>query len=72
MKQFQFPLDLSAAACEGYYRGQVSQVVARCADGASVQFPALLIRPYVAANGVHGMFTLTCDDGGKNSELKKI
>ena len=71
MKQFHFRLDLSAAACEGYYRGQVSQVFARCADGASIQFPALLIRPHLTANGVHGMFTLTCDDGGKNSELTK-
>jgi hypothetical protein len=72
MRRFQFRLDLSVAACEQYYRGQVNQVVARSTDGTSIQFPALLIKPFVSGNGVHGLFTLTCDDDGKNSNLQRV
>jgi hypothetical protein len=72
MRRFQFRLDLTAAACEQYYRGQVSQVLARSIDGTSIQFPALLIKPFVSVNGVHGLFTLTCDDDGKNSNLQRV
>jgi hypothetical protein len=72
MRRFQFRLDLTAAACEQYYRGQVSQVLARSIDGTSIQFPALLIKPFVSVNGVHGLFTLTCDDDGKNSKLQRV
>jgi hypothetical protein len=72
MRRFQFRLDLTAAACEQYYRGQVNQVVARSTDGTSIQFPALLLKPFVSTNGVHGLFTLTCDDDGKNSNLQRL
>jgi hypothetical protein len=72
MRRFQFRLDLSVAACEKYYRGQVNQVMARSTDGTSIQFPALLIKPFVSGNGVHGLFTLTCDDDGKNSNLQRV
>jgi hypothetical protein len=72
MRRFQFRHDLTAAACEQYYRGQVSQVVARSTDGTAIQFPALLLKPFVSLNGVHGLFTLTCDDDGKNSNLQRL
>jgi hypothetical protein len=72
MRRFQFRLDLSAAACEQYYRGQVNQVVARSTDGTAIQFPALLLKPFISGTGVHGLFTLTCDDNGKNSNLQRV
>lgn len=72
MRRFQFRLDLTAAACEQYYRGQVNQVVARSTDGIAIQFPALLLKPFITGNGVHGLFTLTCDDSGKNSNLQRV
>jgi hypothetical protein len=72
MRRFQFRLDLTAAACERYYRGQAHQVVARSTDGTSVQFPALLLKPFITDTGVHGMFTLTCDDSGKNSSIERV
>ena len=71
MKQFQFALHLDALECERYYRGQASQVVARCTDGKTIQFPATLIRPFLTGNGVRGPFVLTCDDDGKNSRLAR-
>jgi hypothetical protein len=72
MRRFQFRLDLTAAACEQYYRGQVNQVVARSTDGTAIQFPALLLKPFISGTGVHGLFTLTCDDNGKNSNLQRV
>ena len=72
MRTFQFRLDISASVCERYYRGQAQHVVARCTDGTSVQFPALLMKRFIASNGVHGLFVLTCDDEGKHASLERV
>lgn len=71
MKRFEFNLDISAQRYLSYYRGTVRQVVVRCTDGASVQFPASFLTQFVSANGIHGDFVLTCDDNFKGSELRR-
>ena len=71
MKRFEFHLDISAQRYLSYYRGTVRQVVVQCADGASVQFPASFLTQFVAVNGIHGDFVLTCDDNFKGSELQR-
>jgi hypothetical protein len=71
MRRFEFHLDISAQRYLSYYRGTVRQVVVQCHDGTSVQFPASFLQPFVADNGIHGHFVLTCDDSGRDSKLQR-
>ena len=71
MKQFEFQIRLSAEDCLGYYRGTVHQVVVRCTSGATVQFPAALLKPFVTSTGVQGRFVLSCDEDNRNSVLER-
>jgi len=72
MSRFEFSLSLTPQEYLQYYRGSVSTVIARCANGATIQFPALLLKPFVTSGGVRGNFVLTCDDRGKGAELKRV
>lgn len=72
MKQFEFRLSLSADTCLDYYRGAARQVLARCLDGTTVQFPAALLQPFVTTGGVHGLFRLVCDEQHRNPELRRL
>jgi hypothetical protein len=72
MKRFEFQLDISAQRYLSYYRGTVRQVVVQCKDGVSVQFPAAFLTQFVAVNGIHGDFVLTCDDSFKGSALQRL
>ena len=71
MKRFEFQLRISAERYLDYYRGTVRQVVVRCPDGVSIQFPASLLQPFVTSEGVHGSFVLTCDDHNKGADLRR-
>jgi hypothetical protein len=71
MQRFEFSVHLSSDRYLDYYRGAVRQVLARCADGRTVQFPASLLQPFVTENGVHGDFVLTCDDTNKGARLQR-
>ena len=72
MNRFEFSINLSAQEYLQYYRGNVNKVVAQCADGTSIQFPALLLKPFVTSGGIRGNFVLTCDESGKGSEIKRV
>lgn len=72
MKRFEFQLDISADRYLSYYRGTVSQVIVQCFNGMSVQFPALMLTPFVSTRGIQGNFVLTCDDDFKGSRLKRL
>ncbi len=71
MRRFEFGLSISARDYLPYYRGEVRNVLARCLDGRTVQFPATLLMPFVTARGIHGNFVLTCDEDGKGSQLRQ-
>lgn len=71
MNRFDFNLNLSAQGYLQYYRGSVDKVVAKCADGSTVQFPARLLTPFVTSWGIRGAFVLTCDEDGKAARLAK-
>ncbi|HJV47821.1 MAG TPA: DUF2835 family protein [Geothrix sp.] len=71
MQRFEFHISLSSDRYLDYYRGAVQQVVARCADGGAVQFPASLLQPFVTASGIHGDFVLTCDDANRGARLQR-
>ena len=71
MKHFHFQLRISSAQYLDYYRGAVRQVIVRCANGPTVQFPASLLQRFVTKQGIHGDFVLTCDDNHKCVELHR-
>jgi hypothetical protein len=71
MLRFEFGLHISAQDYLPYYRGEVRNVLARCADGRTVQFPATLLTPFVSSGGIRGSFVLTCDEGGKGALLQR-
>lgn len=71
MKRFEFQLRISAESYLDYYRGSVRHVVVRCPDGATVQFPAALLQPFVTPAGIQGSFVLTCDDANKGAVLQR-
>lgn len=71
MKHFEFVLNISSQRYLQYYRGSVRQVVALSTAGATVQFPAALLTPFVSTAGISGRFVLTCNDHGKGAELKR-
>jgi hypothetical protein len=70
MKRYEFHLRISSEQYLGHYRRVVRDVIARCTDGQTVQFPAALLRRLVTTNGIHGDFILTGDDNGKCIELR--
>ena len=72
MNHFEFSINLSAQEYLQYYRGSVNKVIAQCADGTTIQFPALLLKPFVTSLGVRGNFVLSCDASGIGSELKRV
>ena len=71
MKRFEFVLSISSQQYLAYYRGSVRQVVAQSTTGATVQFPAALLTPFVTTAGISGRFVLTCEDNGKGAELRR-
>jgi hypothetical protein len=71
MKKYEFQLGISSERYLDYYRGTIRQVVVRCSDGLTLQFPASLLKPFVTAAGIHGTFVLTCGDDNKGANLQR-
>lgn len=71
MRRFEFVLSISSQQYLQYYRGSVRQVLAQSTTGATVQFPAALLTPFVTSAGISGRFVLTCEDSGKCAELRR-
>ncbi len=71
MHQYIFQLHISAEQYLDYYRGTVKTVVARASNGQTVQFPASLLQRFISPEGVHGRFTLTCDENHKCIALER-
>ena len=72
MKQFVFHLSISPKQYLAYYRGTIKHVVVPCSTGATIQFPAGLLTPFVTESGIQGRFRLTCDDNHKGSRLQRL
>jgi hypothetical protein len=72
MHRYEIHLSISTEQYLDYYRGVVRQVVARCANGQTVQFPASLLQRYVTPEGIHGRFVLTADEQGKHAALERL
>ena len=54
------------------YRGSAQTVQARSRDGRNVQFPAHILRPFVLADGVHGVFKITFDQHFKFHSIERL
>ncbi len=72
MNRYEFHLRISSEQYLDYYRGTVRHVVARCASGQTVQFPAALLQRFITPDGIHGDFVLACDEHHKNPTLKRL
>jgi len=72
MNRYAFQLHISSEACLDYYRGTILHVVAQCANGQTVQFPASLLQRFVTTEGIHGAFVLTCDENNKCVSLQRL
>ncbi|HJV48454.1 MAG TPA: DUF2835 family protein [Holophagaceae bacterium] len=71
-ERYEFHLSISPERYLEYYRGTVKQVVVRSTHGVTVQFPASLLVPFVLASGIQGRFELTCDEGHRGAELRRL
>jgi len=72
MQRYEFQLDLSPEKYLAYYRGTARQVVVRCFNGVTIQFPASLLTQFITSAGVRGSFALTCEDNHKAASLQRI
>ena len=71
MKIFKFSLHLSAQDMQSYYSGACKTVYVKGNNGRSIQFPAEILRPFVAHDGVHGWFQIEVDDNNKLIDIKR-
>lgn len=72
MPSAEFSLHLSASEVERYYQGKAQSVIVTATNGLNLQFPANLILPYVARDGVRGRFILSYDQNGKALSLTRM
>jgi len=68
----QINLEVSAQKFSRYYRGQAHSIVCTTLDGRTVQFPAAVLRPFLAHEGVHGIFEIEFSDKKKFINICKI
>lgn len=71
MHRYEFHLRITPEQYVNYYRGAARHVVARCATGQTIQFPASLLQRFVTAEGIRGRFVLTCDERHKVVDLQR-
>jgi hypothetical protein len=72
MQRYVFTLNISPEELLDYYRGTAPDVLARCASGVVIQFPASLLKAFVSSTGIHGNFLLTCEDNHKGAKLQRL
>ena len=72
MREYRFRLAISAEEYLAYYEGAAHQVVARLANGQTLQFPADNLRSFVTREGVHGEFVLRVDADNKLQAIERV
>ncbi len=72
MPSVQFSLHIQASEVERYYRGSARSILVKSSNGLKVRFPANLILPYIARDGVNGQFILRYDKNGKALSLQRL
>ncbi|VAW92243.1 hypothetical protein MNBD_GAMMA23-282 [hydrothermal vent metagenome] len=69
---FYIHLNITSAEFEHYYAQNINSVIATSHDGQRVQFPANILRPFITAAGVQGMFKLVMDENTKLKSINRI
>jgi hypothetical protein len=72
MQKYVFELAITSEKYLDYYRGLAHEVVARCVNGQTIQFPASLLTQFVTVAGIHGRFVLTCNDKHRGAVLQRL
>ncbi len=55
-----------------YYRGAARGVIAQARSGQRVRFPAQVLRPFVAHDGVCGAFLLQVDGANRLTGIERL
>jgi len=71
-QKIHFVLQISAHQYMEYYSGAVRDVVTVASDGRRLRFPANLLRPFVAQDGIQGEFVIEFDDSHKLVAINKL
>lgn len=65
-------LDIPQDHYLAYYRGSAHTVHARSRDGRAIQFPAKILQPFVAHNGIQGSFIVHFDNAGRFEKVERL
>lgn len=72
MAEIRFQLDIPPERYLAWYQGQARDVVVRAHDGRTVQFPANVLRRFVAHDGIRGEFVLRFDEQQRFVGIERI
>lgn len=71
MRRFEVELNIPADELLRYYRGTAGSVFARDRYGRRLQFPAVVLRPFVTSGGVRGRFVLHVNDANRLERVER-
>jgi Protein of unknown function (DUF2835) len=65
-------LQIGADEFQRLYEGTAKEVVARSLEGQRVRFPAIILRPFVALDGVHGTYHIHFVNDNRFQSIERI
>lgn len=71
-KSLQVSISITRDEYLKWYQGAASTVLATTSTGQKVRFPANILRPFIARDGVSGTFAIYFDENNKFSEIRRI
>ncbi len=71
-KRYRFSLNISPDTYSAYYAGAVKSVVVQTDAGKTVQFPAAILRQFLAHDGIHGVFEMEIDQNNKLVNFRRL
>ena len=70
--ELRIRLDLSSQEYLAYYQGRAVAIQTMSLDGRRVRFPASILRPHLAHDGIRGLFVLRFDGNNRVVDLRRI
>ena len=71
-RRIRFALSIPGDVYLSYYEGTARAVVVESFDGRSIQFPANILRRFVTADGIAGIFEMDFDENNKFVSMRRI
>jgi hypothetical protein len=68
----RFALNIPQDVLLSYYEGTARTVVVQSLDGRRIQFPANVLRQFVAGDGIQGIFEMEFDADNKFVALHRV